>query len=90
VKINHDAFQTLIVTIISQNTADTNTERAFENLSGKFEITPKALANGNTSQIEECLRVGGLYKSKAKAIQAVSKTLLENFGGTSTQFYLCH
>lgn len=82
VKINHDPFQTLIVTIISQNTADTNTERAFENLSRELEITPKALAYAKTSHIEECLRVGGLYKSKAKTIQTVSKAVLENFNGT--------
>ena len=82
VKINQDPFQTLIVTIISQNTADTNTERAFENLSREFEITPKALAYAKTSQLEECLRAGGLYKSKAKTIQTASKTVLENFSGS--------
>ncbi len=82
VKTNHDPFQTLIITIISQNTADTNTERAFENLSKHFEITPKALATAPTSQLEECLHVAGLYKSKAKTIQTTSKIVLEKFGGS--------
>jgi endonuclease-3 len=84
VKTKQDPFQTLIVTIISQNTADTNTERAFENLSNSFEITPKALANAKTSKIESCLHIGGLYKSKAKAIQTISKIILENFNGSLT------
>lgn len=75
-------FQTLVLTIISQNTADINTERAFENLSEKFEIKPKNLANAKASQIEECLRVGGLCKSKTKTIQATSKIVLEKFGGS--------
>ncbi len=77
-----DPFETLIVTIISQNTADRNTARAFENLSKHFEITPEVLAKVDRSKIEECLRVGGLYKSKAKSIKQVSRILLEKFHGS--------
>jgi endonuclease III len=82
VKPQTDPYETLIVTIISQNTADTNTERAFENLSKHFEITPQALAKAQISKLEACLRVGGLYRSKAKTIQAVSRIILEKFGGS--------
>ena len=82
VKTNHAPFETLIITIISQNTADTNTERAFENLSNNFEITPEALATAETGKIEACLHVGGLYKSKAKTIRTVSKIILEQFHGS--------
>ena len=77
-----DPFETLIVTVISQNTADRNTARAFENLSKQFEITPEALANAETSQIEKCLHTAGLYKSKAKTIKQVSKAVVEDFHGT--------
>ena len=82
VKPKNDTFETLVVTIISQNTSDTNSERAFENLSKMFEITPRALSQAQTSKIEECLHIGGLYKSKARTIQAVSKIVLEKFGGS--------
>lgn len=82
VKPKSDPFETLIVTIISQNTADTNTERAFENLSKQFEITPQTLATVETSKIEACLHIGGLYKNKAKTIKNVSKIVLEKFGGS--------
>ncbi len=75
-------FETLIATIISQNTADTNTQRAFENLSKHFEITPQKLANAEIGQLEECLHIAGLYKSKAKTIQTVSKITLEKFSGS--------
>ncbi len=74
----------MVVTIISQNTADTNTERAFDTLSKRFEITPQKLANAKTSEIEECIRIGGLYQSKAKTIQTASKIILEKFGGNLT------
>ena len=80
--MRHEPFETLIATIISQNTADLNTERAFENLSKQFEVTPQALSKAETSKIEACLHVGGLYKSKAKTIQAVSKIILEKFQGS--------
>jgi endonuclease-3 len=82
VKSQKDPFETLIVTIISQNTADRNTGRAFENLSKRFEITPEVLANAETSQIEDCLRVGGLYKNKARTIKQVSRIILEKFHGS--------
>lgn len=82
VKPKNDPFETLVITIISQNTADVNTERAFENLSNQFEVTPQALSKAETSKIEACLHVGGLYKSKAKTIQTVSKIILEKFQGS--------
>ena len=82
VKPKNDPFETLVITIISQNTADRNTARAFENLSKQFEVTPQALSKAETSKIEACLHVGGLYKSKAKTIQTVSKIILEKFQGS--------
>lgn len=74
-----DAFETLIMTIISQNTTDKNAAKAFENLSEQFEISPEVLANAEKSQIEKCLKVAGLYKNKTKAIKQTSKILIEKF-----------
>jgi endonuclease-3 len=79
---NRDPFETLIVTIISQNTADRNTAKAFENLSKRFKVEPEVLANAETTQIEESLRVAGLYRNKAKTIKQISKIILEEFHGT--------
>ncbi|HDN05915.1 MAG TPA: endonuclease III [Candidatus Bathyarchaeota archaeon] len=76
-----DPFKTLITTIISQNTADINTARAFEKLSKRFEIKPEVLANAEIRQREECLKVAGLYKNKAKTIRKVSRVILEKFHG---------
>jgi endonuclease-3 len=77
-----DPFETLIVTIISQNTTDRNTARAFENLSSKFKIEPETLASGDVQMIEECLRTGGLFRHKARAIIEVSRTLIRNWEGS--------
>ena len=76
-----DPFKTLITTIISQNTADINTARAFEKLSKRFEIKPEVLANAEIRQLEKCLKVAGLYKNKAKTIKKVSRVILEKFHG---------
>jgi len=78
---SEDPFKTLIITVISQNTANKNTARAFENLSNKFKITPEALAKAKEEEIEECLKVAGLYRNKAKTIKRISRTILEKYHG---------
>jgi endonuclease-3 len=80
-----DSFATLIATIISQNTNDKNTARAFENLSNKFRITPETLAKAEIKQIENYLKVAGLYHNKARAIQQVSRIVLQKYNGNLTQ-----
>ncbi|MDX1814018.1 MAG: endonuclease III, partial [Candidatus Bathyarchaeia archaeon] len=77
-----DPFKTLIVTIISQNTADRNTARAFERLSNRLEIKPEVLAKAETRKIEEALKTAGLYRNKAKTIKRVSRIILEKFHGS--------
>jgi len=79
-----DPFETLVVTIISQNTADRNTARAFEKLSNRFEMKPEVLAKAEISQIEESIKVAGLYRNKAKTIKQISKTIFEDLHGTLT------
>ena len=82
VKTTTDPYTTLIITILSQNTSDTNTERAFQNLCKRFEITPQALFEAQESKIRECIKVGGLSNSKTKTIQTVSRIILEKFNGS--------
>jgi len=77
-----DPFQTLIITVLSQATADINTARAFENLSERFSITPEALAKASVEEIEKAIRVGGLYRNKSRVIKAISRVVLEQFNGS--------
>jgi endonuclease-3 len=78
---DRDTFETLITTIISQNTAGRNAVEAFRNLSKRFTIEPEALAKAETSQIEESLKVAGLHRNKAKTIKQVSRIVTERFNG---------
>jgi len=80
-----DPFATLIATIISQNTNDKNTARAFEYLSNKLRITPETLAEAEIKQIEDCLKIAGLYHNKARAVQQVSRIMLKKYNGNLAQ-----
>jgi endonuclease-3 len=74
-------FSTLIRTVLSQATNDKNRDKAFRNLSEKFEITPQALAEADVREIEKAIRIGGLYRNKSRVIKELSRVILEKFDG---------
>ena len=82
IDLQRTPFQVLIRTVLSQATASRNTAKAFENLSRKFSIDPQALATADTRDIEEAIRVAGLYRNKSKMIKRISEVILEQFGGS--------
>jgi endonuclease-3 len=77
-----DPFKTLIMTVISQNTNDRNMERAYHNLSKRFKIDPEVLSNVDLNSIEDCLKVAGLYRGKARVIKTISTIILEDYNGS--------
>lgn len=77
-----EPFQTLIRTVLSQATNDRNRDRAYANLAERFRIDPEELANADVKEIENAIRVGGLYHNKASKIKALSKTVLKEFNGS--------
>lgn len=82
VKSKRDPFKTLIITILSQNTADSNAAKAYENLSKHFEIIPEALAKGSLGELKEAIKVAGLYNSKAMTIKKASSIIIEKYNRT--------
>jgi len=78
---SEDPFKTLVATIISQNTNDLNTAKAFENLSNNFRITPEILAKAEVKDIERCLKVAGLYRNKSRVIKQVSEEVVQKYKG---------
>lgn len=75
-------FETLVATVISQNTTGRNTARAFENLSKKLQITPEALSKAAVEEIERIIRVAGLYRNKARVIKNLANIVLDEFDGS--------
>ena len=74
-------FKHLVITVLSQNTSETNCIRAYKGLAAKFAITPEVLASANQEEIKNAIRSGGLYNVKSKRIKELSKTVLEKFHG---------
>ncbi len=80
--VARDPFQTLIRTVLSQNTADINTMRAFRNLSEKFPVNPEGLAEADLKEIEKAITVAGLYRNKSRVVKNLSRLILERFDGS--------
>ncbi len=74
-------FEALVETILSQNTNDSNRDRAMKRLRSRFEITPEALSEARIVQLVDCIKPAGLYRVKAPRIKEVSGIILEHFGG---------
>ncbi len=62
------ALEELVLTILSQNTNDTNRDRAWERLRTRFPDWD-AVARAPVHEVEEALKVGGLHRVKARRIQ---------------------
>lgn len=73
--------------MLSQSTTSINTRRVFKRLKDRFNISPECLAQAEVKDIEEAIRVGGLYRNKARVLKALSKEVLERFGGSLAFIY---
>ncbi len=83
-----DPFKVLVRTIISQSTAEANTRRAYLNLSRKTSINPASLAEAEVAEIEDALRVAGLYRNKSRILKKVAELVLERFNGSLGFIYV--
>jgi endonuclease III len=75
-KSHGDPLSELVATILSQNTSDANSSRAFSELKRRFPTWADVIS-APTSEVAEAIRSGGLADIKAPRIQeAVKLTLL--------------
>ncbi len=65
-----DPLDELILTILSQNTSDTNSHRAYHSLKDRFPHWEEAWRAGPGS-IEEAIRSGGLARTKSRNIHRI-------------------
>ena len=72
----------LIATILSQNTNDSNSYKAFQNLKNNFSSWEE-VANLTPTQIEKYIKTAGLGKQKSRAIKNILTSLLEKRGKIS-------
>lgn len=74
-----DPLDGLILTILSQNTSDVNSDRAFIRLKQAFPAWPEVLS-ADTARVEEAIRPGGISRIKAERIQRVLCLIRERLG----------
>jgi endonuclease-3 len=80
-----DPMSELVGTILSQNTSDTNSGRAFTRLLARFP-TWESLLGGDPTAIAEAIRVGGLARIKAPRIKAVAEEVWVRQGSFDLSF----
>ncbi len=80
-----DPMTELVLTILSQNTSDANSGRAFMRLKTRFP-TWESLAAAPLPEIEETIAAGGLAKQKAPRIKAALAAVLQRRGQFELDF----
>jgi len=78
--LDNTPFTTLISCILSLRTKDEVTEQATLKLLTKYN-TPKKLLKLSEKQIASLIYPVGFYKTKAKRIKDISKTLMDHYSG---------
>ncbi len=85
-KEDSDPVDMMIGTILSQNTNDNNSYRAFVRLKEKYPNW-EAIADADLEEIIETIRVAGLPNQKAKAIKNFVLSVKDKFGKLDLSYY---
>lgn len=79
-----DPVSTLVSTILSQNTSDTNTERAYASLRRRFPGW-NDVVEARTNDVIDAIRSGGLANRKAPRIQEALEEIRDRYGAYSLE-----
>ncbi len=77
---SHDPYETLVSCLLSLRTKDDTTAAASERLF-RLARTPQAMVRRSLPTIERAIYPVGFYRTKAKTIRELSKTLVERHDG---------
>jgi endonuclease-3 len=80
-----DPLSELIRTVLSQNTSDVNSKRAFDRLIATFGSWER-VAEASSEQISEAIKSGGLSKIKAGRIKAILERIRQGQGDLDLGF----
>ncbi|MFC1715999.1 endonuclease III domain-containing protein [Candidatus Poribacteria bacterium] len=80
-----DPLSSLVQTILSQNTNDNNSGRAYSNLREHFPSWEDVL-KADAEEIADAIRVGGLANQKSVRIKGVLKWLKDTYGELNLDF----
>ncbi len=80
-----DPLSTLIATVLSQNTSDINSHRAFAALVNRFGSW-ESVATADVSELAQAIRAGGLADIKARRIKSILHQVQEERGCLDLSF----
>jgi endonuclease-3 len=80
-----DPLSSLIATVLSQNTSDVNSHRAFAALVSRFG-TWESIATADVNELAETIRAGGLADIKARRIKLILHEIQEKCGRLDLSF----
>jgi endonuclease-3 len=83
---DQDPLSELIQTVLSQNTADVNSDRAYASLMERFGSDWEAVRTAPTSEIADAIRIGGLAEIKAARIKAILEEIESRLGELDLTF----
>jgi endonuclease-3 len=81
VKGAKDPFKLLIATVLSQNTSDRNSSRAFRRLLKSIGTSPEEIAAAPLRTLKVAIRPAGLFNVRARGLRELSRAVLEDYGG---------
>jgi endonuclease-3 len=80
-----DPLEELILTILSQNTNDTNRDRAYASLLSHFKDLDR-VRQAPADKIAEAIQVGGLHRQKSSRIKLVLERIIQERGSLNLSF----
>ena len=78
---HHDPFTLLVSVVLSAQCTDERVNQVTPVLFSRLGDTPKALAMASVEDIREIIRPCGLSPAKSKAVQGLSRIIVEEHGG---------
>jgi endonuclease-3 len=81
-----DPLSELVQTVLSQNTADVNSDRAYASLLERFGGDWEAVRQAPVDQIADAIRIGGLADVKAARIKSILERIYETLGELDLTF----
>ena len=84
--VHQNVYQLIVAVALSAQTTDKSVNLITPNLFDKYP-TVADLAVADVSEVEDCIRRIGMYKTKAKNIVGMAKALVEKHGGQVPEDY---
>uniref|UniRef100_A0A7J3ZJ14 Endonuclease III n=1 Tax=Fervidicoccus fontis TaxID=683846 RepID=A0A7J3ZJ14_9CREN len=78
--VDRSPFALLVATILSQNTNDRNSIKAYLSLRLRIGISPEDIARASEQELTDAIRVAGLATRKAKTLKSLASRVMEAGG----------